>query len=178
MRGFPSSTERAGISRRRQDRPALGRLHRAGDLVNSATSATAWTASPSAPTAVGSRQLASIARSGSGIPTTGRPVAAFHGHAAPVFSVTFSPDGKKLASASQDATVKVWDLTSEPGVHLLSLEPRKARSHSRSDRAGLAGWRFVPMDSNWPQGELTRRWRSGTWPWPRPIGTHRAAGVR
>src|SRR5262249_23723821 len=34
------------------------------------------------------------------------------GHAAPVVEICFSPDGTRLASASDDHTVKVWDSTS------------------------------------------------------------------
>jgi WD40 repeat protein len=35
----------------------------------------------------------------------------FTGHRAPVTALTFSPDGKTLASGSHDATVLLWDLT-------------------------------------------------------------------
>ena len=41
------------------------------------------------------------------------------GHSDVVFAVAFSPDGKRLATASADQTVKVWD--SESGKELLTL---------------------------------------------------------
>jgi serine/threonine protein kinase/sugar lactone lactonase YvrE len=44
----------------------------------------------------------------------------FLGHTGSVCSVCFSPDGKRLASASRDQTVKVWD--AQTGREILTLE--------------------------------------------------------
>ena len=33
----------------------------------------------------------------------------YHGHLLPVYAIAWSPDGKRIASASQDGTVHVWD---------------------------------------------------------------------
>jgi WD40 repeat protein len=46
------------------------------------------------------------------------------GHSSVVWSVAFSPDGKRLASGSQDNTIKLWDTVT--GKELLTL-----KGHSR-----------------------------------------------
>ena len=47
------------------------------------------------------------------------------GHAGPVMSVAFSPDGQRLASGSDDETVKIWD--SATGKELFALKGHAAR---------------------------------------------------
>jgi eukaryotic-like serine/threonine-protein kinase len=43
----------------------------------------------------------------------------FAGHSAPVVCVTFSPDGKRVASADQDEGIKLWDSVSGKQIPLL-----------------------------------------------------------
>jgi WD40 repeat protein len=41
---------------------------------------------------------------------SGRQLQAVHGSELPVFGVSFSPDGKTLAGASNDNTIHMWDI--------------------------------------------------------------------
>ena len=63
------------------------------------------------------------------IPLTYKPEAMFRirpvtrasstleGHSEAILNVAFSPDGKQLASASGDTTVRIWDLLTETPLH-------------------------------------------------------------
>ena len=51
--------------------------------------------------------------------STGQHIKTLIGHTAPVISVHFSPDGKKLASGSIDKTVRLWSVST--GQHLKTL---------------------------------------------------------
>jgi WD40 repeat protein len=51
---------------------------------------------------------------------TGKEILSLKGHTASVVRVVFSPDGKRLASASGDKTVKVWN--AQTGQEILSLK--------------------------------------------------------
>jgi WD40 repeat protein len=46
-------------------------------------------------------------------------VCTLRGHSNEVLSVAYSPDGKHIASASRDETVKIWDSTTGKEVSVL-----------------------------------------------------------
>ena len=56
---------------------------------------------------------------------SGDLIADLRGHAGPVFSLAFTPDGKTLASGSADGVVKLWDTTNHS--ERATLNPRKDR---------------------------------------------------
>jgi WD40 repeat protein len=59
---------------------------------------------------------------------TRQELATLNGHASYVSSVAFSPDGKTLASGSDDNTVKLWD--AQTGQELATLKRHDDNVHS------------------------------------------------
>ena len=76
-----------------------------------------------------SHRLGKLGQNGEGLGRAdGAEILTFRGHANLVMGVAFSPDGKRIASASVDKTVKVWD--AETGTETLTL-----RGHTDSVRS-------------------------------------------
>src|SRR5205807_1617138 len=109
------------------------------------------------------------------------------GHTGQVWSVAFNPDGKRLASASNDNTVKVWD--AQTGQELFTLKGHTGRVSSvalgpdgnrmASCGGGLRGsgpGELKVWDAQTGQELLTLRWRGATSVAFSPDGTRLASG--
>jgi WD40 repeat protein/serine/threonine protein kinase len=60
--------------------------------------------------------------------STGEPVRTLCGHTTRIVDATFSPDGKRLASAGKDGNVKLWDL--QTGQEILTLREHRGVVYS------------------------------------------------
>jgi WD40 repeat protein len=97
-----------------------------------------------------------------------RPMATLAGHTEIVRGIAFSPDGTRLASSSDDYTIRIW--TAPSGVPLLALRTEGHRRvlavHFTPDGESIISREVA----NWGQGPSEIRvWRSGG-----PAPTHRS----
>lgn len=91
----------------------------------------------------------------------------FRGHAAQVLSVTFSPDGKRLASGGAGRTVKIWDATSGKEILMLTGHTDAVMSVAFSPaekRLVSASWDHTVRVWNTTDGKETLRLRGHTGP--------------
>lgn len=83
-----------------------------------------------------------------------QPAATFQGHTDSIDEVVSSPDGTKLASASRDKTIKLWDVATG-----------KERATLRGHTDRWCHCASAQMARPWPPQEgATGRSSYGTWP--------------
>ena len=83
-----------------------------------------------------------------------RPI---EGHSDCVYSVSFSPDGTRIASGSGDSTVRIWDVHSDPASHReqpnsFSTNPIKTESSEASPPVGSSELDWTLGDDGWIKG--------------------------
>ena len=100
---------------------------------------------------------------------TGDYIAQFTGHTDRIESITFSPDGKMLASTSLDKTVKLWNVATRQNIENLVHESSTgpARFSHDGTMLGYRAWLYTrPYESSvvklWFQGPIVRLWNIKT----------------
>ena len=72
---------------------------------------------------------------------TGRPVVTLRGQTEPVIAAAFTPDGRRVATASRKGAVNLWDITS--GQQTCSLDAGTKEINSLAFSAD--GWQLAAL---------------------------------
>jgi len=71
---------------------------------------------------------------------TGQKISSFEGHAGMVYAVAWSPDGKRIASASKDNIVQVWDAEHSPVITRSQPQANVLTFRMHSDSVHAVVW--------------------------------------
>jgi WD40 repeat protein len=92
--------------------------------------------------------------------TSGKLEQVLRGHSAPVTSVAYRPDGKQIATASDDQTIRLWDPATGRELAVLKWEPEAGKVDRNPDIAySPDGSRLVSYADNFAANTI-RLWDS------------------